>query len=140
MSSFLSKKKTKNSFWRKISTEPIGTQRQKRYAVDNFTWFVRDNYEDKTLNNVIEEILYIKKQDAENYEQILYEMLQDWINWNEKRGLGNYTIRVAFSNLRKFLFHFGIKTNEQDIRENLRFGKIPREERHPLSNEEYKSI
>jgi len=140
MSSFLSKEKTKKSYWMKISTEPKGTQIQKRYAVNNFTRFVNENYESKTINDVIEEIHIVKRNEKENYEQILYEMLQEWINWNEKRRLGNYTIRVVFSNLRKFLFHFGIKTHEQDIRGNLRFGKIPKEERHSLSKDEYKAI
>jgi len=139
MSSFLTKKKNKESYWQKINTEPKGTQRNKRYAIDNFTWFVQETYDGKTVEEIIEELQFVKKNNDE-YEEILYDVLQDWINWNEKRGLGSYTIRVTFSNLRKFLFHFGIKTNEQDIKEYLRFGKVPQEERHPLSQEEYRSI
>lgn len=139
MSSFLTKKKNKESYWQKINTEPKGTQRNKRYAIDNFTWFVQETYDGKTVEDIIEELQFVKKNNDE-YEEILYDVLQDWINWNEKRGLGSYTIRVTFSNLRKFLFHFGIKTNEQDIKEYLRFGKVPQEERHPLSQEEYRSI
>jgi len=140
MNSFLTKKKTKESYWEKISTEPEGTKRNKRYAVDNFSLFVREKYEGRTLENIIEELLFIKKNRENEYDDTLYELLQDWINWNEKRGLGNYTIRVTFSNVRKFLFYYGIKTNEQDIKEYLRFGRIPREERHPLSQEEYRAI
>jgi len=139
MSSFLTKKKNKESYWQKINTEPKGTQRNKRYAIDNFTWFVQETYDGKTVEDIIEELQFVKKNNDE-YEEILYDVLQDWINWNEKRGIGSYTIRVTFSNLRKFLFHFGIKTNEQDIKEYLRFGKVPHEERHPLSQEEYRSI
>ena len=67
-------------------------------------------------------------------------MLQDWINWNEARGVGNYTIRVLFSNLCKYLFHVGIKTHEQNTKEFLRFGKKNKEERFPLSQEIYRQV
>ena len=67
-------------------------------------------------------------------------MLQDWVIWSKERGIGNYTIRTQFSNLRKYLFHIGIKTSEQDIKEYLTFEKISRNERYPLSLEEYQRI
>ena len=141
MTSFLTKKKTKESFDEKISTEPVGTQYCKKYAVKIFGDFVSDRFPGKITDDVIEELNLIKNsQSQQEYEEALYGVLQDWINWNEKRGLGNYTIRTAFSNLRKFLFHLGIKTHEQDIKEYLRFGKRVKEERHPLSDEEYRSI
>jgi len=140
MNSFLIKKKNTKSYWEKISTEPTGTQRNKRYAFDTFSWFVQEQYQRKTVENIIEELHVIKKTKDGNYEDALYEVLQDWINWNEKRGLGQRTIRVAFSNLRKYLFHFGIKTSEQEVKENLQFNKVPKEERHPLSQEEYGRI
>ncbi|MDH3764352.1 MAG: hypothetical protein OER82_00890, partial [Nitrosopumilus sp.] len=67
-------------------------------------------------------------------------MLQDWVIWSKERGIGNYTIRTQFSNLRKYLFHIGIKTSEQDIKEYLTFEKISRNERYPLSLEEYQRM
>jgi integrase len=141
MTSFLTKKKTRESFDEKISTEPAGTQRCKKYAVKIFADFVSEKYPDKTAEDVIEELNLIKNtQNQQTYEETLYGVLQDWINWNENRGLGNYTIRTSFSNLRKYLFHLGIKTDEQDIKEHLRFGKRVKEERHPLSDDEYRDI
>ena len=76
-------------------------------------------------------------KDLQTYEDALYGMLQDW---NERKGRGNYTIIVIFSNLRKYLFHLGIKTYEQDIKEYLRFAKRKREERHPLTQKVYRQI
>jgi len=103
--------------------------------------FVAAKYQGKTTSNVIDELnLICNTQNTQTYEETLYGLLQDWINWNEKRGLGNYTIRVVFSNLRKYLFHMGIKTHDQEIKEYLRFGKKTKEERHPLSDEEYRNI
>jgi len=106
----------------------------------NFEQFVAATYE-KSIDDVIEEILLIKKNSVEEkFEEVLYDMLQEWINWNEKNDKKPQTIRVAFSNLRKYFFYRGIKTNEQDIREYLIFSKIPQEERHPLSQKEYHAI
>ena len=140
MSSFLSKKKDGKSFDDTLSTAPESTQKNKRYAIKLFDSFVDGNYLGRTTSDVIEELRQLKTQDIQIYEDALYGMLQDWIVWNEKNGLGNFTIRVAFSNIRKYLFHLGVKTNEQDIKEYLRFGKRTRENRHPLSQMEYRRI
>ena len=141
MTSFLIKEKTKESYEKKISTEPPGTQRCKKYAAKTFDDFAKEQYNSKTSTDVIEELKIIKKNEGEEeYEDTLYETLQKWINWNEARGIGNYTIRVAFSNLRDYLFHFGIKTQEQDIKQHLRFGKNTKEERYSLSQKEYRAV
>ncbi len=139
MSSFLSKKKDVSSFDKVLETAPESTRQNKQYAVKLFGNFVEETYS-RTISDVIEELYLLKSQDTQIYEDALYGMLQEWINWNQKNGKGNYTIRVAFSNIRKFLFHAGIKTNEQNIKEYLRFGKRTREERHPLSQMEYRQI
>jgi integrase len=112
----------------------------KKYAVEIFGNFVTEMYSGKTTADIIDELNLIKIQNQQTYEETLYGVLQDWINWNEIRGLGNYTIRTSFSNLRKYLFHLGIKTHKQDIKEYLRFGKRVKKERHPLSDEEYRDI
>ena len=140
MSSFLSKKKDSTSFDEVLSTAPQSTQQNKRYAIKLLDKFVDEAYPGRNTLDVIEELRLLKSQDTQIYEDALYGMLQDWINWNEKNGKGNYTIRVAFSNIRKYLFHMGIKTSEQDIKEYLRFGKRTREDRHPLSQMEYRRI
>ena len=140
MSSFLYKKKDGTSFDDMLSTAPESTQINKRYAIKLFEKFVGASYPGRTTKNVIDELCLLKKQDSQTYEDALYGLLQDWINWNQTSGRCNSTIRVAFSNLRKYLFHHGIKTDEQNIKEHLRFGKSTRENRHPLSQVEYQRI
>jgi len=141
LTSFLTKNQNEQSFEEKISTAPKQTQINKKYAVKVFKDFVKESYAERTIEEVIGELRLLKKtHDLQTYDEALYGMLQDWINWNEKKGKGNYTIKVLFSNLRKYLFHVGIKTHEQDIKEFLRFGKPSREERYPLSQEEYRQI
>jgi integrase len=141
MNSFLTKDKDTRTYEEKISTELKQTQRNKLYSVRLFHEFVKEEYSGKTVQDIVDELKRIKQiEDHQIYESALYGMLQDWNNWNQKQGRGNYTIRVLFSNLRKYLLHLGIKTNEQDIKEYLNFGKRTREERYPLSNEEYVKI
>ena len=140
MSSFLTKRKDSESFGEVLSTAPESTQKNKLYAVSLFEKFVDEEYSGRKISDVIEELQLLRTRDSQEYEDALYGMLQDWINWSQTNGLGNYTIRVAFSNLRKYLFHVGIKTHEQDIKEYLRFGKRARENRHPLSGQEYRQI
>jgi len=130
--SFLAKTKSKESYKSRISTEPEATQHCRLYAVRNFEQFVAMTYDDRSIDDVVGELLIIRKE-KEKFEGILYDMIQEWINWNEKSDRKLLTIRVTFSNLRKYLFYRGIRTNEQDIREYLRFPKIPREEKYPLS-------
>jgi len=140
MSSFLTKKRDGTSFENMLSTAPESTQKNKKYAVNLFEQFVSASYQGRTTKDVIAELHLLKTQDAQIYEDSLYGLLQDWINWNQNNGRCNSTILVAFSNLRKYLFHCGIKTQDQDIKEYLRFGKRTHEERHPLSQTEYRRI
>jgi len=139
MTSFLITKKDKMSYEQKLSASPDATKRNKEYAVECFERFCLHKY-NKSSNEVIEELIKIKKNQPDEYEDSLYGMLQEWIIWNKTRGIGNYTIITQFSNLRKYLFHRKIKTNDQDIKENLIFEKIIREERYPMAPEEFRRI
>nr|MBC8482153.1 hypothetical protein [Nitrososphaerota archaeon] len=130
MTSFLVKNKSKESYEQRISTEPITTQRCKLYAIKNFDHFVSETYDDRTTNDIIDELFILKTDNGQEFEDVLYDMLQEWINWNERKVIHPSTIRITFSNLRKYLFFRKIKTNEQDIGEFLRFSKIPKEEKH----------
>ena len=140
MPSFLYKKKDDASFDEMLSAVPESTRINKKYAVTLFEKFVDESYQGRTTKVIIEELLLIKKTDPQNYEDSLYGMLQGWINWNQKNGRCNSTIRVAFSNTREYLFYYGVKTHEQDIKGHLRFGKKTHEEKHPLSQREYQRI
>jgi len=98
MTSFLSKKKDEKSFEDRLTTLPKGTRRNKLYAKKVFADFVKEQYT-RTTSEVIEELQILKNsKDLQTYEGALYGMLQDWIDWNERKWRGNYTIIVIFSN------------------------------------------
>lgn len=140
MTSFLIEPKSYESYEQQISTEPASTQRSKKYANSNFEKFVSETYDGKSIDEIIDELFSFKTDNGQEFEDALYGMLQKWINWNERRDISPSTIKVAFSNLRKYLFYRNIRTNEQDIRNSLRFPKTPKEEKHPLSDSEYRAI
>ena len=140
MASFLTKTKSYESYEQRISTEPAATQRSKNYAIKNFEQFVSETYDGISIDEIIDELFVAKTDKEQGLEDPLYDMLQEWINWNERRNISPSTIKVTFSNLRKYLFYRNIRTNEQDIRNSLRFPKTPKEEKHPLSDSEYREI
>ncbi|HEU04074.1 MAG TPA: hypothetical protein ENH95_03005 [Nitrosopumilus sp.] len=137
MTSFLIRNRTKEDYLEKITNEPIGTQKNKRFTISNFEKFVANKFKEKTFDDVLEEINNLSNTEK---EVALYDLLQDWINWNHHDGKNNSTIRAMFSFLRHYLYFRGVKTNPQDIKENLKFGKKIDNERHPLSKEEYMQI
>ena len=140
MTSFLVKERTKETYLQKISSEPQGTQQNRIVTINNFERFVSELYEEKTIESVIEELKILKKTEEERYLDALYDLLQEWINWNTEQEIESSTQRTFFSYLRNYLYYRGIKTNQQDIKENLKFGKKIHVERHPLSQEEYRMI
>ena len=63
-----------------MSSAPESTKRNKMLAVKTF-----ENCQEKYDNssaNIIDEIHQIKKENSEEYESALYDVLQEWINWN----------------------------------------------------------
>ena len=140
MTSFLVKERTKETYLQKISSEPQGTQQNRIVTINNFERFVSELYEGKTVESVIEELKILKKTEEDKYFDALYDLLQEWINWNTEQGIESSTQRTFFSYLRNYLYYRGIKTDQQDIKENLKFGKKIDVERHPLSQEEYRMI
>lgn len=136
----LLKKKTTEDYFKKISGEPKGTISNKVLAVKSFTQFLEEKYT-MSPEKFCEELLGIKKQNGEDaFVDSLYDVLQNWINWNIERKLGAYTLQVRFSNLRDYLYHLGIRINLQDVKQILKFPKKNKEERYPLKKSELRDI
>lgn len=136
----LLRKKTTEDYLKKISGEPKGTVSNKTMAVKSFAKFVEEKYK-MSPEKLCEELLGIKKQEGEDeFVNSLYDMLQNWINWNVENKLGPYTLQTRFSNLRDYLYHLGIRINLQDVKQILKFPKKNKEERYPLKKSELRDI
>ena len=123
----LLRKKTTEDYLKKISGEAYGTLSNKKMTVKTFSRFVQEKYETDP-EKLCEELLGIKKQEGEDeFISSLYDMLQSWINWNVENKNAPYTIQTRFSNLREYLYHLGIRTNLQDVKQILKFPKRNKE-------------
>jgi len=138
--SILTKKKTTADYEEKLALLPTNSRENVQAAINNFKKFVLEIHQ-STPDQICGELIVIKKQQGDDeYEDALYNFLQEWIDWNISKKAGAYTIRTRFSILRTFLYSLGVKTNPQDIKQLLSFPKKIVEEKYPLKKQELKDL
>ena len=129
--------KNTEAYLRKISHEPHNTFRGKELVAKKWTNFTLEHHS-LTPEKFAEELLLIKKKDSEEeYEDILFDQLQEFVN--ELNSNPN-SVKTTFSYLRPFLYHLGIKISDQDKKMRLKFPKIQKEEKYALSQDELRKI
>ena len=129
---FLVNKRTSKSFQERISTKPKNTQVSINTALNNFDAFCQELFQ-RGKDEVIKEFLKAERT-------AVYDTLQEWINWNLKKGKNPSSLKTWFSSINTYLYYNGLELSQRDVKENLDFPKIQEEERHPLSAEEIKKI
>lgn len=122
MASFLSKQRTRESFDSRLNGKAPGTRKGYETVFNNFERFCQDKYS-RNMETVIGE-LKISSEDE------VWDLLQDWLNWNDH--LAPSTLKLRFSFLNNYLHFRGIKLDSKDISYNLTFPKRIKEERFPL--------
>ena len=120
--------RSKESFKEKISPLNLATQEAIGHLITNFENFSMEKYGKVDLVSELKKVS----------EEELYDVLQNWINWNNK--LASSTVSTYFSHLRKYLHYFGIKLFDQDIKAELIFKRKIHEERYGLKLSDIKSI
>ena len=133
---FLAKERSKQTFYEKIKTKAPSTQRNSEQAIDNFDKFCKENFEGRNSEAIIREVSAIRSSN----ENAIFDILQEWANWNIEGGMAHSSLKTWFSLLNSYLYYRGIKLTSQDIRENLDFPKTIHEERHPLSLDNIRKI
>ncbi len=128
------KQKSTEEYKRKLENLPPNTRRNKLRVVSNFEKFCKE-YHNSTPENICKELLILKKQNEEEYIDTLYEILQDWINHISKT-LNPNSLRTTFTNLRSYIYYFGIKTDSQDVKNLLSFPRVQKEEKYPLKHDQ----
>jgi len=138
--SILRKKKTTVDFEEKLASLPTNTRENIQAAINNFKKFVQEKY-DSTPDQICGELIETKKTTGEEeFEDSLYEFLQEWIDWNVLKKTGAYTIKTRFSILKSYLYYLGVKSNQQDIKQLLRFQRKLVEEKYPLKKHELRDL
>jgi len=137
MSSFLLTKKQEQTFEEKISNRSKRTQQIFQTVQKSFNQFCVEFYDNRTSAEIFEELESLN--DSEKTDAIC-DILQNWIDWNYKKGILTSTLKVYFSKL-KTIFHYeGFKLHPQDLKDNLVWQKKTREELHALQMNEIRQI
>lgn len=126
--SSLKTRRTKESYRKKIESREVGTQRNILQSIDNFETYCMEVH---GKANMIPDL-----RDLELEE--LYDVMQDWINWNNDRAAS--TVRIYFSNVKKYLHYMRIKMYKEDIDNELEFKSLTNEELYGLSVDNIQSL
>jgi len=107
------------------------TKQNFKATYESFDKFCQEKY-DHGAEERIQEIP--QDEDSE------YEVLQSWVNWLSKNKIIPSTIHTKFSSLRGYFHYRGIKIYKEDIRQEIKLPKIPKEEKYPLKLSEIQKI
>lgn len=132
MSKLVFNVRTRETYFDSIKKQQPATQKNKRYAVQDFDKFCAERHHIKNCEPIIDEIL--QKPDSDT---LRYDLLQEWINWSNKRP---NSLKVYFASLNDYLYYRGIKISKQDVKHNLKFPKVIKHEYYPLTLEEIQRI
>ena len=133
---FLSKKRTRETYFEKISTKSKSLQNSTRIVLDSFDNFCNVEYS-HNAEQVIQELLGLK---IDEREESACDVYQSWINWSVKKGISAKTLKVYFSLLKSYVHYRGIKISDKDIKDSVHLPKVIKEEKHPLSIDQIHEI
>lgn len=120
--------RTKETFKDRISSQTSGSQDGCFIAIDNFEKYSMEKH---GKVNIIPDL---KQLDDES----LYDVLQDWVNWNGSRSPS--TVKIYFSRLKKYLHYMGLKLHDQDVKNELDFRAIISDELYGLTLDDIQKI
>ena len=93
-----------------------------------------------TINN-IERFGKINTRDISQYnEDNIYNLLQEWIIWNAKRGIAASSTMCYFNTFRSYLWYHKINLDSRNIRQNLRFPQTLHADQIPITHDVIKQI
>jgi len=137
MSSFLLHKKQERTFEQKIANRSKRTREIFETVQKSFNQFCQEYYEDRTAKEIFEELHVLEEKERLD---TIFDILQNWIDWNYKKDVLTSTLKVYFSKLRVIFHYEGFKIHSQDIKDNLIWQKKIHEELHALQMSEIRQI
>jgi len=120
--------RTRDSYYEKISGMSRSSHKAKKFAIQGFERFCKEQFSISPVEKLIDEL----KEEEEN---IIYDVIQKWINWESIDDIKN-----RFSHLNGYLYYHGIKISSQDVRHNLNFPKVKKRQPYGVKLEELQDI
>lgn len=136
MQSFLIKTKNKKSFLEGIQTLQYSTRENYLASLNQFEKFCKNNYSNRTTQDVIEELKSLKEQRDDAFIGIL----QDFVNEMVNSDLANTTIQKYYQIVIYYFSYHGIRIHPIDLKQNVKLPKKIKERLHPLTKEEIKQL
>ncbi len=122
--------RTKETFRDKISSQTLGSQEGIFVAIDNFEKFSMERF---GKVNIIPDM-------NKGTEIEVIDTLQSWINFMNANHISPSTVTIYFSRVKKYLHYMGIKVNPEDVKMELEFRRIPKEEKYGLTLDDIQKI
>lgn len=118
------KKKTMHTYITALGVKSTATQKVFQCVVNNIREFGKLDLEN------------IHRQDEES----IYDTLQQWIIWNNERGLASSSMKCYFNFIRSYFWYCGLKLDQRDIHQNLKFAQILYMNSIPITYEQIQKI
>jgi len=137
MSSFLLKKKSQKTLEEKIAKKSPRTQEEYRLVIKQFQKFCWEFYDGRTDKEIFDELSILKESEQNS---AIYDVLQNWIDWNYGHNVLTSTLKQYFSILKQYFHYCGFRLHPQDIKDNIEFKKRIKEELYALQIEDIQKI
>lgn len=112
------------SYYEKISRKSEKTQKVVKVSIANFERYCnKKGYQ--SLEKVIDDLIKADRNE-------IYDFLQAWIN---SQDVAPRTIQVYFSQVKKYLRYRGVNIVSDDVKDEIDFPEVPKEELHPIDLE-----
>lgn len=135
--SYLNRQRTKESYFDKLSVKSKGTIRNTKFALEKFDRFITSKFVDRSLDDIIQELLILKPDDQ---ERSIYDLLQDFVNFMNSEGRNHSTIRGYFSIIKKYMVYRGFKIHNEDVKQNIELPRIVEDEKYGLTKKDIMKI
>jgi integrase len=129
--------KTVQTYLDKISLKAPGTILNVEAALTKFDNFTLEK-KGKTLNEFMAELKEIK--DQETQFEVLFEHLQNFVNFLDKDGFVSQGARNYIYSIKGFVRYCGIKIHKEDLKDNITYRRIEKQDREPITREQLKQI
>lgn len=117
--------RTKQTFYAKLGAKSHKTLKKARISVENFERFTGESIEQTALD--------FKSKS----KQEVLDHLQTWLN---QAKLAPRSKRSYFGYIKKCLRHLGVEITTDDVKDEIDFPEVPKEELHPCSDDELRQI
>ena len=127
----LARARSLQTFQDSITNTAENSKKNYQVVFSNFGKFCKERYQDRPMEEIIQEMSLEKNHD------VILDVLQNWINWNDK--LVYSSLRTYIIRFNSYLFYRGIRLDIRELKQ-LKYPKKIEEELHPISIDEIQKI